>query len=144
MDRNILFLCTGNSARSQMAAALLTKHAGDRYRVHSAGTRPAATVFPPVVTVMREIGLDLSDCHPKGIDPFLGRMHFECVITVCSDAETECPAIFGPATRLHWPFDDPAAIQGSPAEILAACRRIRDQIEIRILDWLRDSQSAAR
>lgn len=140
MDRNILFLCTGNSARSQMGEALLKKHAGDRFQVFSAGTEPKGEVFPPVVKAMKEIGIDLSDHQPKSIDQFLGRVHFENVIVVCSDAEKRCPAIFGTAPRLFWPFDDPAAATGTDEEILQKTREIRDRIDQRIQQWLAEDR----
>ena len=140
MPRNILFLCTGNAARSQMAAALLEKHAGNIFSAFSAGTIPRDEIFPPVVTVMKEIGIDLSDRLPKGLKTYLGQKHFEYVIIVCSDADNACPAIFGHARRVFWPFDDPARATGSDADILAACRRIRDQIEAKILEWLKQEE----
>jgi arsenate reductase len=136
MDRNILFLCTGNSARSQMAEALLKKHAGNHFQVYSAGLEPKAQVFPPVALAMREIGIDISGQKPKGVEQFLGRVHFEKVIVVCGHAEEKCPIIFGMAPRLFWPFDDPAAATGSEDDILAVCRRVRDQLNRRILEWL--------
>lgn len=137
MDRNILFLCTGNSARSQMGEAILKKRAGDHFRVYSAGTEPKDALFPPVVEVMREMGIDLSGHKPKGAENFLGRIHFQAVIIVCSDAEKKCPIIFGPAQRIFWPFEDPAAATGSQTEILAVCRKVRDQIDNRICQWLK-------
>jgi arsenate reductase len=138
MDRNILFLCTGNSARSQMAESLLRKRAGNVFRVYSAGTEPKDEVFPPVVKVMEEIGVDISDNKPKGVGQFLGRVYFEKVIIVCDDAEKKCPAVFGPAQRLFWPFDDPASALGSEADVLAMCRKTRDQIDSRICEWLKE------
>jgi len=138
MDRNILFLCTGNSARSQMAVALLRKRAGNTFFVYSAGTEPKDEVFPPVVKVMEEIGIDISDNKPKGVRQFLGRVYFEKVIIVCDDAEKKCPAIFGSAQRLFWPFDDPASALGSEADVLAMCHKTRDQIDSRICEWLKE------
>jgi arsenate reductase len=138
MERKILFLCTGNSARSQMGEALLRKYAGHVFEVYSAGTEPGVTVFPPVVEAMKEIGIDISAQKPKGFDKFLGHLRFEKVIIVCSEAEKKCPGIFGPAQRLLWPFDDPAAAAGSPEDILVFTRNIRDQIRDRILKWLEE------
>jgi arsenate reductase len=138
MARRILFLCTGNSARSQMAEALLRHLGGDRFEVYSAGTKPKAEIFPPVVEAMREIGLDMSGQKPKGVEAFLGRVHFDKVVIVCDGAERNCPSIFGASQRLFWPFDDPAAATGSDEEVLAECRRIRDEIGDRITDWLKD------
>jgi len=136
MERNVLFLCTGNSARSQLGEALLRQRAGQVFRVFSAGTEPKQTVFAPVVQVLGELGLDIADARPKGVREYLGKVHFEKVIIVCGDAEEKCPAIFGPAQRLFWPFADPAALEGSQAEILAGTRRIRDEIDTRIRTWL--------
>jgi arsenate reductase len=138
MDRNILFLCTGNSARSQMAAGLLEKHAGNTFNAFSAGTEPKDEIFPPVVEVMKEIGIDLSEQNPKGLKTFLGQKHFEYVIIVCSRADKACPAIFGNSRRLFWRFDDPAKTPGTRDDILGACRRIRDQIEEKIIRWLQE------
>ena len=138
MQQKILVLCTGNSARSQMAEALLKKYAGDEFQVFSAGAEPSDKVFPPVVTVMKEIGIDISAARPKGLDTYLGHEHFSKVIFVCSAADKKCPHIFGTAQRLYWPFDDPAAAQGTEAEILEACRNIRDQIDAKIHQWLKE------
>lgn len=140
MDRNILFLCTGNSARSQMGEALLNKHAGNVFKAFSAGTEPKDAVFPPVVEVMKEVGIDISSNHPKGIEEHLGRVHFEKVIIVCADAEKNCPVIFGPAQRVFWPFDDPAAVEGSNEEVMEVSRRVRDEIDQRIREWLKEEE----
>jgi len=136
MDRNILFLCTGNSARSQMGEAFLRKLGGMTFQAYSAGTEPKGEIFPAVREVMREAGFDLSGQRPKGVDEFLGRTHFEKVIIVCDGAEKRCPTIFGPSQRLFWPFDDPAAATGSRDDVLAVCRRVRDQIRDRVAAWL--------
>ncbi len=144
MARNILFLCTGNSARSQMGEALLKKHGGDHFQVFSAGTEPRDEIFPPVVEVMREVGIDISGKKPKGFDAFLGKVHFEKVIIVCAKAEEKCPSIFGHAQRLLWPFDDPAKATGSRDDVLAVCRRVRDQINARVCDWLNEQGIPAR
>ena len=135
MDQNILVVCTGNSARSQMAEALIKKHHGDRFQVYSAGTRPSDQVFPPVVQAMREIGLDISGSTPKSIKEFLGHKHFKYVIIVCSGADEVCPAIFGAAERIVWPFNDPAAIEGTEQDIMEGTRQIRDAIEAKIKAW---------
>jgi arsenate reductase len=137
MKPNILFLCTGNSARSQMAEALLRKHAGDYFEAFSAGTEPRQEVFSPVVEVMQEVGIDISNHKPKAIEGFLGRVHFASVIVVCSDAEKNCPLAFGTARRFFWPFDDPAAATGSAEDVLRVCRGVRDQIDRRICEWLK-------
>ena len=138
MDRNVLFLCTGNSARSQMGEALLRRRAGSVFKAYSAGTHPKEEIFSPVVEVMREVGLDISGGRPKGIEQFLGRMHFQAVIIVCGEAERQCPSIFGSAQRLFWPFDDPAAATGTKDEVLEVCRRVRDAMDQRIGEWLKE------
>ena len=124
--QRVLILCTGNSARSQMAEGLLRAMAGDRFEVHSAGTRPS-TVRPEAITVMREIGIDISAHRSKSVDEFIGRA-FDVVLTVCDHAKETCPVFPGKATRLHRSFDDPAAVVGSGAERLAAFRRVRDEL----------------
>jgi arsenate reductase (thioredoxin) len=144
MERRMLFLCTGNTARSQMGEALLRKRAGHIFEVFSAGAEPKDQIFQPVVEVMKEIGIDLSANKPKGVETFLGKMHFEKVIIVCSDADKKCPQIFGPAQRLLWPFDDPAAAIGTKEEVLATCRKIRDQIDAKICSWLKEQGIKAR
>lgn len=121
-----------------MAEALLRHLGGDRFEVYSAGTTPKAEIFPPVVEAMREIGLDMSGQKPKGVEAFLGRVYFDKVVIVCDGAERNCPSIFGASQRLFWPFDDPAAATGSDEEVLAECRRIRNEISDRIAGWLKD------
>ena len=113
MDRNILFLCTGNSARSQMGAGLLEKHAGSIFKTFSAGTEPKDEIFPPVIEVMKEIGIDISGNKPKRLKTFLSKKHFEHAIIVYSDADKQCPSFFGNTRRLFWPFDDPAKAPGN-------------------------------
>jgi arsenate reductase len=134
MLRKVLFLCTGNSARSQMGETLLRKHAGHIFQVFSAGTDPKQEVFPPVVQVMKEIGIDISGHKPKGIDQLPKQERFGKVIIVCADADKKCPTIFGPDDKIFWHFDDPARARGTPDEVLAVCRQVRDQIDKRILN----------
>ena len=122
----VLILCTGNSARSQMAEGLLRHLAGERFDVESAGT-VASFVRPQAITAMAEIGIDISGHRSKSLDEFLGSP-FDYVITVCDHAGANCPVFPGPATRIHWSFDDPAEAKGSDAEILAVFRRVRDEI----------------
>lgn len=130
----ILILCTGNSARSQMAEGLLKSY-DPRLEVFSAGTEPAARVHPNAVRVMEEIGIDIGDARPKSVELFLGEA-FHYVITVCGNAEASCPAFRGAVRRrLHFPFDDPAAAQGSDEQVLEAFRRVRDQIGVRFRDF---------
>jgi len=131
----VLFLCTGNSARSQMSEAFLRKYAGDQFEVHSAGLDPTA-INPHTVKVLEEIGIDTSDQYAKSLATYLGKIHFSYVITVCSNAEERCPMFPGMGTRLHWPFEDPAAFEGSDAEKTEKFREMRDQIEEKIKSWL--------
>ena len=132
----VLFLCTGNSARSQMAEAFLKKHGGDQHDAYSAGTEPKG-INPYTERVMEEAGVSLSGQYSKHIKEYMGKIHFAYVITLCDEAEKSCPAIFpGMGQRLHWSFEDPAAIVGSDDERLAKFREVRDRIAQRIREWL--------
>jgi arsenate reductase (thioredoxin) len=134
----VLFLCSGNTARSQMAEAFLRRYAGDHFEVHSAGLEPG-TINPFTVRVMEEIGFDLSPQRSKDVTEYLGKMHFGYLVTVCARAEEQCPTVFpGVGKRLHWAFDDPAAFDGPDEAKLHEFRRVRDQIDRRIQDWLAD------
>ena len=124
--KRVLILCTGNSARSQMAEGLLRNDAGDRFDVESAGTRPGI-VRPEAIAVMRELGIDISGNRSKHVDEFEGQ-HFDCVITVCDHAKESCPVFFGAAKRVHHSFEDPAAVMGSEEERLEVFRRVRDEL----------------
>jgi len=126
MDK-VLILCTGNSARSQMAEGLLRHLAGDRFAVRSAGTKPSF-VRPEAVAVMQELGIDISGNRSKHVDEFAGEA-FDYVLTVCDNAKQSCPIYPGHTNRLHHSFEDPAAVQGSEQERLAAFRQVRDQIK---------------
>ncbi len=133
----VLFLCTGNSARSQMAEGLLRALAGEQFEVFSAGTEPKGRILPEVQDVMREVGLNMSGQFSKSVTEYLGKEHFSHVITVCADAEENCPAVFlNMGTHEHWPFDDPAKFVGDDEQRLATTRRVRDQIEDRLRLWL--------
>ena len=132
----VLFICTCNTARSQMAEAFLENYAGDRYEAFSAGLGPGV-INPLMVAVMEEKGISMKGRYSKGVEGFLGNV-FDFVITVCSNAEVACPVFPGSSTRLHWPFDDPAAATGSEGEKLAKFREIRDQIDEKIREWLED------
>jgi len=127
----VLILCTGNSARSQMAEGLLRHDAGDRFEVFSAGTRPS-TVRPEAITVMGELGIDLSGHHSKHVDSFAGQS-FDYVLTVCDNARESCPVFPGPTVSIHRSFQDPAILSGSAENKIALFRRVRDQIR----DYLR-------
>jgi arsenate reductase len=134
MKPRVLILCTGNSARSQMAEGLLRHEAGDRFEVFSAGTRPSH-VRPEAIAVMAEIGLDISGHRSKSVDEFAGQ-DLDFVITVCDNAKETCPVFPAAVKRLHWPFEDPAAVEGSEELRKAAFRRIRDRIHGRIMVFL--------
>ncbi len=126
----VLFLCTHNSARSQMAEGLLRAIAGARFEVHSAGTE-ATLVRPLAIRAMEEVGLDITGQESKTLDAYLDQP-FEYVITVCDDANEACPFFPGAKNRLHWSFEDPSRAGGSEEERLALFRRVRDEIRERI------------
>ena len=133
--RRVLILCTGNSARSQMAEALVNARRGDAWQAFSAGTQPAAAVHPLALRALAEIGIVTAGSPPKRIDVFRGQP-FDVVITVCDDAAENCPVWLGQGRRAHIGFADPAAATGGEAERLAAFRTVRDEIEARILEFL--------
>src|SRR5688572_10239971 len=124
--KRVLILCTGNSARSQMAEGLLRQDAGDRFEVASAGTHPSL-VRPEAITVMNEIGIDLSGHYSKSVDDFAGEQ-FDYVLTVCDQAREVCPIYPGHANRLHHAFEDPAGVKGTEEQRLNAFRKVRDEI----------------
>ena len=124
--QRVLILCTGNSARSQMAEGLLKHLAGDRFEVHSAGTRPGS-VRPEAIAVMKEIGIDISGNRSKHVDEF-GTEAFDYVLTVCDSAARDCPIYPGHANRIHHSFEDPASVQGTEERRLEAFRRVRDAL----------------
>lgn len=124
--KRVLVLCTGNSARSQMAEGLLRHIAGDKVEVESAGVAPSH-VRPEAIEAMREVSIDISSHRSKSVDEFLDR-RFDYVITVCDNARESCPVFPGNAERIHWSFDDPASVEGDRATRLASFRRVRDEI----------------
>jgi arsenate reductase len=126
----VLILCTANSARSQMAEGLLRHDAGDRFNVYSAGIRPTQ-VRPEAITVMQELGIDISGHRSKSVDEFASQ-DFDYVVTVCDNAKASCPVFPGHTKQIHWSFDDPAAIEGSQEQRLAAFRRVRDELRARL------------
>ncbi len=131
MDKlRVLFICTQNSARSQMAEAFLRQFAGDSFEVESAGLEPAAEINPLVVEAMAEVGIDLAGKKPQSVfDLFKAGRIYDYVITVCdSGSEGRCPIFPGLTQRWHWPFPDPATVAGTREERLEQVRRIRDQI----------------
>ena len=132
----VIFLCTGNSARSQMAEAFLRKYAGDRFEVHSAGLEPKG-INPFTISVMDEIGISLEGHESKYMKEYLAKTHFHYLFTVCSNAENNCPRTFlDSGKHEHWDFEDPAAFEGTDDEKMARFREIRDLIGARIQSWL--------
>jgi arsenate reductase (thioredoxin) len=133
----VLFLCVHNSGRSQMAEAFLKKYAGDRFEVESAGLE-AGKLNPYVVRAMAEAGIDISRNATKGVwDLFRAGRVYQVVIAVCSkEAAERCPIFPGLSEKRHWPFDDPAALEGSDDQIMAGTRRIRDQIESAVKEFI--------
>ena len=125
----VLILCTGNSCRSHLAEAVLRRAAGDLVEVSSAGSKPAGYVHPEAIAVLKEIGIDASGHHSKHLSEFLGRQ-VHTVITVCGNADQVCPMFPGQVVRHHWGFSDPAHATGTPDEIRAEFRRVRDQIRL--------------
>ncbi len=125
----VLILCTGNSCRSHLAEAVLRRAAGDLVEVASAGSKPAGYVHPEAIAVLKEIAIDASGHHSKHLSEFLGRQ-VHTVITVCGNADQVCPMFPGQVVRHHWGFSDPAHATGTPDEIRAEFRRVRDQIRL--------------
>ena len=136
MKAKVLFLCTGNSARSQMAETFLNTMAPDRFEAFSAGLEPTQ-INPYTVQVMDEKKFDISGQQSKGVGIFLGKEFFHFLITVCDEADKNCPSTWpGVNKRMHWSFEDPAAFEGTDEEKLAKFREIRDQIEEKLSSWL--------
>ena len=138
--QRVLILCTGNSARSQMAEGLLRHDAGDRIEAFSAGVEPSE-VRPLAIEAMSELGIDISGQRSKSVDEFSGA-EFDYVITVCDHANERCPVFPGKTKRLHWSFEDPAAATGDKAAQLAVFRRVRDQIRRRLQQWRSEFKQA--
>lgn len=136
--KRVLVLCTGNSARSQMGEGLFRAEGGDDYEIFSAGTRPSH-VRPEAIAVMGEIGVDISRHRSKSVDEFDGQS-FDYIVTVCDNARDNCPFFPGRGQRIHWSLEDPAAVQGSEGERLAAFRRIRDQLRERVKMFFREAE----
>jgi len=129
--KRVLFLCTGNSARSQMSEALLRSLAGDSYEVYSAGTDIAPVVNPFALEVLEERDVDTEGLHSKSLDIFMDQS-FDLIITVCDNAKQTCPFFPGAKSMDHWPLEDPGAFQGTREEILLKFRESRNEIERRI------------
>ena len=122
----IRFLCTTNSARSQMAEGPFKKYGGDKFEAYSAGLEPKA-IHPYTEKVMQEIGISLTGQYSKSFREYMGKVHFAYLITVCAEADKNCPTAFpGIGRRLHWSFEDPAAVEGSEDEKIAKFRKVRD------------------
>ncbi len=136
MKPRVLFLCTGNSCRSQMAEGLLRSLAGDRFEVDSAGTNPVG-LNPGAVAAMKELGVDIAGHASKSLDGFLNQ-RIDYVVTVCDRARESCPTLPGAVTLLHWSFDDPAVAKGSVEERQAVFRRVRDEIAERVRQFVED------
>jgi len=142
MKRQVLFLCTGNSCRSQLAEAIVNARLGDTWSAVSAGVQPAGYVHPLALQVLSEIGITPADPRSKSTDEFR-QTPFDLVITVCDDAAENCPVWLGQGRRLHLGFPDPAKAQGSAEEVLAAFRQVRDDIAQRVLTELERVSSGA-
>jgi arsenate reductase len=144
MVKRVLFLCTNNSARSQMAEAFLRKEGGAEFEVFSAGMHPTV-IHPMTVKVMQEIGIDVSGQRSKGVKEIMGRHTFDDAIIVCRRAEDDCPTLSADARRIHrWIFEDPVRETGTEDQQLAKFREVRDQIEARIKLWLAETHEAER
>lgn len=132
----VLFICTGNSARSQMAEAFLNHYAGEKFEAHSCGL-VAKGIHPLTYKVMQEKGFNLAGQSSKDANTYLGKVNFGYLITVCDEAEKNCPSTFlGISNREHWSFEDPAAFQGTETQQLEKFREIRDQIETKIKEFI--------
>ena len=136
----VLFLCTHNSARSQMAEAFLRRHAGDRFEVHSAGLGSRG-IHPLTIRVMEEASLSLEGQWSKSLQDHFMKVQIGYLITVCGGADKRCPTLPGVSNRTHWPFEDPRAFQGTHEEKLAKFREVRDQIEAHVVERLEEMGS---
>jgi arsenate reductase (thioredoxin) len=143
MNNGVLFVCSHNSSRSQMAEGWLRHLAGDRFQVASAGVEPG-TLNPLAIEAMAEVGIDISHHKAEGISAYLGHWPVYHLIVVCDKAAEICPRIWpGSRERLHWFFDDPAAVRGTREEKLEAFRRVRDEIGEKIEDWVASVPTAS-
>jgi len=139
MKKKILFLCTHNSCRSQMAEGIVNHFLGDRFHAFSAGTE-STRVNPLAIKVLAELGIDIMGHRSKILNEFVGES-FDYVITLCGDAKERCPLFFGGVRRVHIGFDDPSRLPGSEEEVLPEYRRVRDEIRERMIEYLRGEQS---
>jgi arsenate reductase len=139
--KRVLFLCTGNSARSQMAEGLVNHFLGDRWEAYSAGTAPTGHVHPLAIQAMAELGIDISRQRSKSVDEFRDT-DFDLVITVCDQAAQNCPLWLGPGQVRHMGFPDPAAATGSEAERLEVFRQVRDGLRQEVLRYLEEAEDS--
>ncbi len=137
MKRRVLFLCTGNSARSQMAEGLVRHLASDRFEVYSAGTHPVG-LNPGAIEAMHDVGVDISQHRSKRMSEFLNDP-FDYVITVCDRAKDSCPQWPHATKLIHWSFEDPAEAKGSPEERQGSFRKVREEIRARIEEFITDN-----
>ena len=135
MSVKVLFISSGNSARSQMAEGFVRALAGDAFESYSAGSA-SEDLDPLAVAAMAERGIDISSQRPKTLQVYIGTLQFEFIVTVCDQKERDCPMFPGKGTREYWPFEDPSRAGGSAAERLGAYREVGDQIEARVRRWL--------
>ncbi len=138
----VLILCTGNSARSQMAEGILRALSQGAVEVYSAGTHPSR-VNPLAVEAMKEVGVDISGHRSKSVEEY-DSQRFDVVITVCDHAKEQCPIFPGAPEMIHWSYEDPAAVEGSPEEKLAAFRRVRDSLRQRLASFLDARRGSSR
>ncbi|MHA1199388.1 MAG: arsenate reductase ArsC [Candidatus Heimdallarchaeaceae archaeon] len=131
----IIFICSHNSSRSQMAETFLRDLANNHFEVFSAGI-DNTRINPLTIKVLEELNYDLSEQYSKNLSDFLGHIRFDIAITVCSEAEKKCPDIPGVETNLHWSFENPSSFEGTDEEKLDFFRKVRDQIKAKILEWL--------
>ncbi len=142
--QNVLFLCTGNSCRSQMAEGLLRDLAGERFEALSAGLDPGNQVHPLAIQVMKEIGIDIGAQKPKAVDLYLGRTMIHYLMIVCNKAQSTCPRVWPGLPnekRYYWPVNDPAVISGSIEDQLSVFRDVRDEMKEKITSWLNEIPS---
>ncbi len=133
--QRVLILCTGNSCRSQMAESLWETLGNGHWESESAGSKPSGYVHPLAIVAMQELGTDISSNQSKSLEQFQNQP-FDLVVTVCDNAKESCPVFPGAKQTLHWPFDDPADATGTEQEQLVVFRRVRDQIKVKISNYL--------
>lgn len=135
--QKVIFLCTQNSARSQMAEGFLRHYGSDRFEAYSTGTEPTGEIHPYTVEVMEEVGIDISDQYPERPKTYLGKAGFNYLIIVCARAEKNCPKTFpGVNARISWLFDDPRGEDVPEEEMLERFREVRDEIERKVIAWI--------